>query len=171
MTNAAVAVALPRTPNPRAPSAYLKPAPTMVTSPPVPTHRPRWPWVVIAIFVLLGFAFASGVGFIDGSATEPRIAPPPSPKRAPHTIAQVQYGFVTVGTGRNRVIAGLGHQPAARADYRRIFPTATTKPACDYYYGKAPKASYAFCFNADGILESKAIRTLPLTAPKVKPQA
>jgi len=155
-----VAVAFPPTANRRAASSYLKPAPKMVTAP--EARRVRWPWVVGAIVVLVGIAVATGFGMISGAPEEPRAAPS-TPLRAPHTISEVAYNFVTVGTSRTRVIAGLGKQPASRAEYRRVFPIATMDNSCAYFYGKAPRVSYSFCFDDKGTLISKTTRSLPVS--------
>jgi hypothetical protein len=125
-------------------------------------HRVRWPWVVVTIFVLVGLALVTGIGLISGAAEEPPAAPP-SPKRAPHTITDRQYDFVSVGTPRARVLAGLAKQPADRAEYRRVFPAATTDSSCAYYYGEAPRISYSFCFGDQGTLISKTTRSLPVS--------
>jgi hypothetical protein len=125
-------------------------------------HRVRWPWVIVAIFVLVGIALVTGIGLIRGSAEERRAAPP-SPKRAPHTITDRQYNFVSVGTPRAQVLLGLSKQPADRAEYRRVFPAATTNRSCVYYYGEAPRISYSFCFGDRGTLISKTTRSLPVS--------
>jgi hypothetical protein len=144
-----------RTLHKRPPSSYLKPAPAMVTPAPAEHHRPRWPWVVVSIFVLLGLALLSGVGIIDGSATEPRTAPPPLPKRASHTISPAAFDFVTVGTTRAKVLDGLDRLPAPRAEYKRWYPGAKVDPACVYYYAQPERGSYSFCFGQKSTLISK----------------
>lgn len=159
-SRSAVAVAFPPTANRRAASSYLKPAPKMAAEP--EPRRVRWPWVVGAIVVLVGLAAATGIGVISGAPEEPRTAPA-SPQRAPHTITDVAYNFVTVGTPRARVLTGLGKRPADRAEYRRVFPIATTDNACAYYYGRAPRISYSFCFNEKDTLISKTTRSLPVS--------
>ncbi len=155
-----VAVAFPPTANRRAASSYLRPAPMMAATP--ESRRVRWPWVVVAIFVLVGIAVATGIGTIS-RAPEERRAAPSTPLRAPHTISEVAYNFVTVGTSRTRVIAGLGKQPASRAEYRRVFPVATMDNACAYFYGKESRVSYSFCFDDKGTLISKTTRSLPVS--------
>jgi hypothetical protein len=127
----------------------------------------RWPWVVVIIFVLLGITIATGIGFIRGSAEEGRVIPP-IPERAQSTINDVAYNFVTTGTYRAKVIEGLGKRPADRSEYRRVFPAATTDPACAYYYGKAPRISYTFCFDEHDQLVSKTMRSLAATVPAPK---
>lgn len=164
-SRSSVAVAFPPTANRRAASSYLKPAPKMVTAPEAP--RVRWPWVVVAIVVLVGIAVATGFGMISGAPEEQRAAPS-TPSRAPHTISDVAYGFVTVGTSHARVIEGLGKQPVSRVEYRRVFPIATTDSACAYYYGKEPRISYSFCFDQNDILISKTTRSLPVSAQGTK---
>ena len=146
-SRSSVAVAFPPTANRRAASSYLKPAPKMVAAP--EPHRVRWPWVVVAIFVLVGMALATGFGMISG-APEERPAAPPTPQRAPHTISDVAYNFVTVGTSRARVINGLGKQPVSRAEYRRVFPIATIDNACAYFYGKAPRVLVLVLLRREG---------------------
>jgi hypothetical protein len=146
----------------------------MVTPAPEPTHRVRWPWVVVIIVSLVAVVTASGIGIIRGTATENHPAPL-SPRRAPYTITDRQYDFVTVGTTRARVINGLDKLPADRSEYRRVFPDATTDEACAYYYGTAARRSFAFCFDGEDRLTSKTIRSLPATVPvrdaKAKAQA
>jgi hypothetical protein len=159
-THATVEVDVPRTLHKRPPSAYLKPAPAMIVPAPVEHHRPRWPWVVVSIFVLLGVALATGIGIIDGAATEPRtVATPPVPKRAPHTLTPVQFDFVAVGTARPRVLAGLNTPPAPPVEYRRVFPGAKVDPACIYYYARTARGSYRFCFGDDRRVVSKTTVT------------
>jgi hypothetical protein len=145
----------PRPLHKRPPSSYLKPAPAMVTPAPVEHHRPRWPWVVVSIFVLLGLALLSGVGIIDGSATEPRTAPPPLPKRAPHMISPAAFDFVSIGTTRAEVLDGLDRRPAPRAEYKRWYPGAKVDPACVYYYAVPERGSYSFCFGQESTVISK----------------
>lgn len=159
-SRSSVAVAFPPTANRRAASSYLKPAPKMVTAP--EARRVRWPWVLVAIFVLVGIAVATGFGMISGAPEEQR-AVPSTPPRAPHTISDVAYNFVTVGTSRARVVDGLGKQPVSRAEYRRVFPIATTNNACAYFYGNAPRISYSFCFDQNDKLVSKTTRSLPVS--------
>jgi hypothetical protein len=159
-SRSSVAVAFPPTANRRAASSFLKPAPKIVAAP--EPRRVRWPWVVVAIFVLVGIAVATGFGMISG-APEERRTTPPTPQRALHMISDVSYNFVTVGTSRTRVIDGLGKQPASRAEYRRVFPIATTDNACAYFYGKAPRVSYSFCFDDKDKLISKTTRSLPVS--------
>jgi hypothetical protein len=119
--------------------------------------------VVVSIFVLLGLALLTGVGIIDGSATEPRTVPPPLPKRAPHTISSAAFDFVTVGTTRPKVLAGLDKAPAPRAEYRRWYPGAKIDPACIYFYAQPERGSYSFCFGQKNTVISK-------TAVKHKPR-
>jgi hypothetical protein len=159
-SNQVAVEAPPRTLHKRPPSSYLKPAPAMAMPAPIEHHRPRWPWVVVSIFVLLGIMLATGIGLIDGAATEPRtVAPPPLPKRAEHTITPVQFHFVTAGTTRARVLDGLNTLPAPPAEYRRVFPGAKVDPTCIYYYGRAESRAYRFCFGDDRRVVSKASLT------------
>jgi hypothetical protein len=158
-TQAAVEVEVPRTLHKRPPSSYLKPAPAMIMPTPVEHHRPRWPWVVVSIFVLVGVALATGIGFIDGAATEPRVAAPSAPKRGPHTITPVQFDFVAVGTTRARVLDGLNTPPAPPVEYRRVFPGARVDPSCIYYYARSARGSYRFCFGDDKRVVSKTTLT------------
>lgn len=155
-----VALAFPPTANHRPASSYLRPAPKLAAA--LESRRVRWPWVVVAIVVLVGVAVATGSGMIS-NAPEERRAAPSTPLRAPHTISEVAYNFVTVGTSRTRVIAGLAKQPATRAEYRRVFPIATMDNSCAYFYGKAPRVSYSFCFDEKGTLISKTAQSLPVS--------
>ncbi len=170
-SRSSVAVAFPPTANRRAASSYLKPAPKIA---PATTegHRVRWPWVVVIIFVLVAIAVATGVGLSRGTAEEQTVAKPTA-HRAAHTITDVQYNFVNIGTPRARVIRGLGKPAVDRAEYQRVFPAATTNASCAYYYGTASRISYAFCFDGHGQLVSKTTRSLVATvpAPKAKPAA
>jgi hypothetical protein len=155
-----VAVAVPRTLHKRPPSSYLKPAPAMSLPVPSEPQRPRWPWVVVCIFVLLGAVFATGVGIIDGSATEPRTAEQtPLPSRAEHTITPVQFEFVPTGTTRAKVLAGLDKRPAPYTEYRKVFPGAKVDPRCLYWYGRSTRGAYRICFDDANRVVSKATVT------------
>ena len=151
------ALAVPRTLHKRPPSSYLKPAPAVATPLPVESHRSRWPWVVVSIFVLLAIILATGIGLIGGGATEPRtVAPPALPKRAAHTLTPAEFEIISVGTSRAKVVDGLDKLPAPPAEYRKIFPGAKVDPACIYYYGKTAAGSYTLCFGNDKNVISKA---------------
>jgi hypothetical protein len=123
---------------------------------PVEEHRPRWPWVLVSIAVLLVIVLATGIGLIGGGATEPRtVAPPALPKRAAHTLTPAQFSIVAVGTDRARVVDGLDTLPAPPKEYRTIFPGAKTDPACIYYYAKTAAGSYTLCFGENDTVVSK----------------
>jgi hypothetical protein len=132
----------------------------MTAAAPVEPHRPRWPWVVVCILVLLGAVFATGVGLIDGSASEPRtVERKPPPSRAEHTITPVQFDFVPLDTTRARVLDGLDKRPAPYAEYRKVFPGAKVDPRCLYWYARTERGAYRLCFDdANRVVSKSTVR-------------
>jgi hypothetical protein len=120
----------------------------------VQNQRRKWPWIVLAVFVL-GMA-GCGVLFIAGINSA--VSTLNAEQRA-HAISNAQFEAVPLGTRRADVVKMLGKQPENSQEFvsQGVIDRKAITASCIYYNkiggGFGPR--YQFCFLADGTLDTK----------------
>jgi hypothetical protein len=130
-------------------------APVQQTPTIIVKHRSRWPWVVLAIFVLFGLGVVGCVALVGTAANE--VAKSINAEQAKHAISQAQFDVVQLGTPKAAVLAGLGKQPEDTSSFSSAAGDVKVQSDCVYYWetGVTFGHYYQFCFNGAGNLESK----------------
>jgi hypothetical protein len=123
----------------------------------------KWPWVLVAVFVVMAVGFFGCVALVGTAADRAvdvadRTLRTLSEEQARHAITRSQFDAVELGTSRADVVDQLGRQPADSQDSLQpgLDGGEAISTGCIYYYrtGATFGGQYQFCFTDDR-LESK----------------
>ncbi len=118
-------------------------------------HKSRWPWVLLAIFLVFGLGIAGCVAIVVVAVDE--VADEFNEEQHRHAISQGQFDAVQIGTPRDTVISDLGKQPVDSSSFSSEIDDVRYDSSCIYYWelGETFGGWYQFCFDGTGALTAK----------------
>jgi hypothetical protein len=121
-----------------------------------PKKKARWPWVLLALFVVFGLGVVGCVAIV-GTAVD-HAAKEIGREQEKHAISQAEFDAVQLGTPKATVLATLGKEPEDTSSFKSQAGNATVQSDCIYYWesGRTFGSWYQLCFDSAGNLRTKS---------------
>jgi len=112
-------------------------------------RRRRWPWALLAVFVLFGGCGALLIGGLNNAVDSL------NKEQAAHAITKAQFDSVQLGISQSALESQLGKPPENTSEYvtKGVLSQADIKSSCVYYneVGQSFGSLFQFCFDNDAM--------------------
>ena len=132
------------------------PAPGQVSAP--PKKSPKWPYVLVGIFLLCVLAFAGCVTLVVVGVNE--AVNELNAQQQRHAISSEQFDALELGMTRAEVVGALGREPQSTNEFvsEGVFSEEELRSGCIYYNraGGLWGNTYQLCFEDDRLTSKNA---------------